>query len=379
MYGIGSLKKRTSALNRSLSETGIALRDPFDINNLNPAAYTSIQGVTQIFELGVYYEKNNIRTTDLSQSYKSGNMNALNLWFRYSKRWAGTIGLSPYSNINYDITTTETLVEGGRSSVNYSGLGGISQFYMGNGFQLTKNFSIGFNAAYIFGSLTKNETVTFLGAATTLQSKIFVNRIHADVGMQYTLFLGKSKSLTIGTTYDNGLKLNTSSQKSFYSQSGTDTISFAQKSIGQYRLPRKVGGGISFQTPASTIAWDVVFEQWSRGKLENNVSLQNTLRLSVGYEYKGKQAGTNYIDMIRIRTGFYVQENYLVIDKTPFNEWGFTVGLGLPVNYQQATIGVSYNYNNSGTLQHDLIKQQASVFVFDITVRDLWGIKRKIE
>ena len=53
-YGIGILKERASALNRSLAETGIAIRDQMNLNMTNPASYTSIEGATQLAEMGKF-------------------------------------------------------------------------------------------------------------------------------------------------------------------------------------------------------------------------------------------------------------------------------------------------------------------------------------
>lgn len=379
VYGIGVLKNRTSALNRGLGSTGIGIRDSYNLNNTNPASYASIEGPTMLVEMGLFYEVNNLETDDLSQRYNSGNLSSLNLWFRGSKRWAATAGLSPYSTVNYSIKEYEDLGDGGNSVVNYNGSGGLTQLYFGNGFKITKNLTLGITGSYIFGSLKKNETITLSTSSTTLEKTIYAHRLNFDAGLQYTFFLKNEKSLTLGAVYEDDLKPKTYSKKLFYKQSSTDTIRFDEENIEDYRLPAKIGGGASFQTKKFLFAGDVIFRSWSKGKVEDGVDLQNTVRVSAGLEYKGDLLSNQYLKMIRIRAGFYAQNNYLVIDNTSFDEWGATLGLALPLNYGKGTLGIAYSYNKSGTTNNNLIEQRASVITLDITFRDLWGIKRKID
>lgn len=379
VYGVGLTKKKTSSLNRSFSNTGIGLRDTANFSSMNPASYASVNGPTQMFEIGTYYEMNRVQTTDLSEVYTSANLNALNLWFRFSKKWAALVGLSPYSSVNYNIVTRENLPSGGTSTNNYKGNGSLAQFYIGNGFQVTKNLSVGVNASYIFGTLKKRESIILATSQTTLERRIFAHRLHADFGIQYTFFLPENRQLIFGAVYEPQLRLKTTSNKLFYQETNLDTLLSEDESINNYIIPQKVGVGASFQTVRSNFLVDLSFEEWAQARLEDNLETRNIMRVSAAYEYKGNPNSARYLDLVRLRSGVYFQQNYLVLRNTPYNEWGFTVGLGLPINYGRATLGISYNYNNSGTTENSLIKQQASVIVLDVTVRDLWGIKRRFD
>ena len=141
----------------------------------------------------------------------------------------------------------------------------------------------------------------------------------------------------------------------------------------------KIGGGISYQTRRSTISADVTFSEWSRAKLEEGIRLRNTLRYSIGYEYNGDDESDIYWKNIQLRSGVYLQDNYLILNKSTFVDWGFSLGLGLPFNGNRGLVNFSYNYNQSGTTSNGLIRQQANVFVLDFTFRDLWGIRRKFD
>jgi hypothetical protein len=378
-YGVGVLKERTSALNRGLAETGIGLRDPFNLNNLNPASYTSIQGATQITEAGMFYESSQLETSKLTQQTDNGNMTAINMWFRFSKKWAGTLGLAPFSFVNYNINVQREFIQSELTDVNYTGKSGLTQFYFGNGFQITKNLSVGANASYIFGSLQKEESIIAgRSYGLNLKNRIFLNNLNMDWGAQYSVKL-KKNSINIGLTYGNKVSLNTSGEVKAYEAFGRDSLFTKSLSLNDYVLPSQLGAGLAFQSPRSSIVFDYKFKNWEEAQLDDGVKLQNTHRISAGYEYKGKPTSEKYIDGIALRTGFYTQNNYLVLNNRPFDEWGFTLGTGLPLNGNRGTLNLSYNFNSTGTKEKGLIQQQSTVFVIDVVFRDIWGIRRKFE
>ena len=99
--------------------TGIAVRDGFNLNYVNPASYGSIASpVSSVFEMGFYVEHNDYRTTDLSESRTNGSLSNINYWFKFLPQWSSTVGLTPFSSVSYKINTTRSL--GGISDVNYT-------------------------------------------------------------------------------------------------------------------------------------------------------------------------------------------------------------------------------------------------------------------
>lgn len=380
VYGVGLLKSRNSAQNRAMAGTGIGARDPYNINTLNPASYSSIKTITQIFEVGMFMERDRYETDQRSSSSTVGNLTTINYWFRFSKKWGGTFGLAPFSNVNYNIASTRRLGTDESSTVSYTGNGGLSEFYFGNGYQLTKGLSIGATVSYIFGSLEKTETIdSGIGAGTGVTNKIHGNKLTADLGAQYELFLSENRSISIGVTYNPRFRMNTNRDVTAHESFAADTLWTESVDQNDYVLPMRIGSGLSFQTLRTIYALDFTYSEWSRAKLEDDVKLRNTMRGSFGFEYKGSGDADSYLQNIQIRSGFYVEQNYLVLGKTSFTDWGISLGLGLPVFENRGIVNFSYNYNQSGTTSNNLIKQRADVFVLDLTFRDLWGIRRKFD
>jgi hypothetical protein len=374
-YGIGVIKERTSVMNRAMGGSGFALRDPMNLNNLNPAAYSSIQLATQVTETGIFVESDRYRNSTQATTSTAASLTNVNFWLRFSRRWAGSVGMSPLSSVNYNITSGRGI--GDNSSLAYLGSGGVTQFYFGNSLQVTKNLSIGVTASFFHGAIDRKEIITSgLALGTQVNNSTYINKGSLDYGLQYQFFLKNERSITIGAVYNNRLRLNTSQQTTIYQQ--RDTLSNDKKDIADYVLPQKFGGGLAFQSKQSTLTVDVGYQQWSNGKLEEGLKLRDTRRASVGYQFRGGGSESFWSGVV-IRTGYYIQENAMILQQTSFTDWGATFGIGLPVSGKRNSINLTYSYNHSGTLQKNLIQQQSQIISLDITFRDLWGVKRKFD
>ncbi|MBA4058191.1 MAG: hypothetical protein C0490_25975, partial [Marivirga sp.] len=295
VYGVGLLKSRNSSQNRAMAGTGIGGRDPISINTRNPASYTSIKTITQVFEIGMFMERDRYETDNRSSSSVVGNLTTINYWFRFSNKWAGTFGLAPFSNVNYNISSRRKLGTDESSTVSYSGNGGLSEFYFGNGYQLTKNLSLGATGSYIFGSMEKTETIdSGIGTGTGVTNKIHGNKLTADIGAQYEIFLKKSRSISVGLTYSPRFRMNTERDVTAHESFASDTLWTESVSQVDYILPARIGSGLSFQTQRTIYSLDVTYSEWSKARLEDDVKLRNTIRFSFGFEYKGSADADSY-------------------------------------------------------------------------------------
>src|SRR5688500_16958332 len=144
IYGLGIMNERLSTLNRGMGGAGIAVRDEFNLNYVNPASYGAIQSpVSSIYEMGFYVENNNYKTNELSESKSNGSLTNINYWFKFKPYWSSMVGLSPFSSVSYKIATTQSLGSGSAVDYFYEGSGALSRFYWGNAFTITKNLSLG--------------------------------------------------------------------------------------------------------------------------------------------------------------------------------------------------------------------------------------------
>src|SRR6185503_1667954 len=118
----------------------------FSINNQNPALlvynyYTS-------FQAGALIESRTLTSDSANQKSVGGNLNYLVIAFPVKmNKWTTSVGLMPYSNVNYKIAYTDTVINSNTPmSVLEQGDGGLSQLYWSNGVRINKNFTVGLKA-----------------------------------------------------------------------------------------------------------------------------------------------------------------------------------------------------------------------------------------
>lgn len=382
IYGLGIINNRLSTLNRGMGGTGIAVRDGYNLSYANPASYGSISSpISSVFEIGFYVEANNFQTNELSESSSNGSLSNINYWFKLSPKWSSIVGLSPFSSVSYKINTTRTL--GGVSDINYTyeGSGNISQVYWGHSYNIFKNLSLGFNVSYLFGTITKSESISTFNQASALlfENKINTNKINVDAGLQYSIELNKNKSLVVGFVADDGIRFR-ATQKNYLYDGSMDTLNASTDKKISYAIPSSLGMGLALHTSRAVIAADLKFDKWSDvDESEEDVSFNDTWKFSMGYMYKGNPNGLNYLSAVSLRAGFHVQNYYAQIKGSDLPWWGISAGISIPVFDNRSSININYAFNQLGTLNDELILQHSQQVMVDVVVRDLWGVRRKFD
>jgi hypothetical protein len=382
IYGLGIINYRMSTLNRGMGGTGIAVRDGLNLNYLNPASYGSIESpVSSVFEMGFYVEHNDYRTVNLSEARTNGSLSNINYWFKFLPQWSSTVGLTPFSSVSYTINTTRRL--GGISEVDYryEGDGTISRLYWGNGFTISKNLSLGLNISYIFGTISKRESVNTLNQASTLiyENRINTNKFDWDIGLQYEFYFKKDKSLIVGFVGDRESTFQ-GNQKNYLLDGPLDTLRTSSGEKLSYKIPQSYGFGLSLQTRRSIFAGDLKFEHWNSVNSEyQDVTLQDVWKLSMGYMYSGNSDAINYLGALSLRAGFHVRQYPLRIKDTKLPWWGLSAGISMPMFDNRSSINISYSFDSLGATKNGLIIQHSQHLMFDVVIRDLWGIRRKFD
>jgi hypothetical protein len=380
-YGIGNLQGRTTGYNRALGYTGVAVRDDHNISAVNPAAYNAIaKPFTSIFELGAYYASTKHQSVDASSSSRSGNLSGINLLFRPSSKLGIGMGVSPLANINYKATSARTFVTLSPTSISYEGSGGINQFYFGLAFEVFKNFSVGANASYYIGTIKKIENVAATFAVPdqlVVANLTTAHNLGGDAGAQYSFLIKKTK-ITLGATWNPGTSLSGTQQTSIVN-SNLDTLKQTDKVSANYRMPATYGGGLGIKSGRSTLAADVHWINWKTAIVNDGQTYQDSWKYSVGYEYRGDLTALKYLNAISLRAGAFVQDYPLVLKNTPFKTWGYTVGISLPLDGYRASININYAFTQLGTTKAGLIQENSNRLVLDFIIRDIWGVKRKLD
>jgi long-subunit fatty acid transport protein len=390
-FGIGDLTANANAWNFSMGGTSIGLRSPYHISFINPASYTAFDSTSFVFEGGIIFNYVQLKTNLQSASRTYASVGYLTFGFPVTKWWKTTLGLLPYSNVGYNVSSDAIVPEVGRVTRIYSGSGGINRFLWGNGFKLTKNFSIGINASYLFGSMVRESASTFPDSSFYLNfredNNITVSGLYFDYGIQYTAKLKKDVRLTAGAIFGTNSNVNakTDHLSTTYFESGgneytKDTIKNEPGLRGTITVPLMFGLGLSFEKPDKwLIGADYRWQNWQKYQAFGmSDSLVNSYYISAGVELVPDYNNyTNYLKRIRYRLGLKYNSTYLQLRQKHLNEYAVTLGFGLPIRGMKTAINLGAELGTRGTTQSNLIQETYFNFVVGFSIYERWFVKRK--
>ena len=242
-YGYGDLSDQSFGNSKAMGGIAFGLRDGAQINPLNPASYTAIDSLTFIFEGGVSLQNMNISGGGVKLNAKNSSFDYLAMQFRLHPKIAMSIGLLPFSNVGYSVSESNEATETSPySTKSLTGEGGLHQLYVGAGVKVLKNLSVGVNASYFWGDITRSLTQLYPNTASAYsyirQNAVSVSDYKLDFGLQYTQEFNKKHSATIGAVYSPKHKLNndytvTTQASSTVSQDWAEALAGAQFSQKQ--------------------------------------------------------------------------------------------------------------------------------------------------
>ncbi len=430
-YGIGELQYGGFARQSAMGGLGAAFQSTSAVNFSNPASYSSIRIST--FETALRGEFAQTSTSDLKQTKKGILLNYLSLGFPVMKdNWGASFGLIPVSSTGYNLKESGQVINPNDTITTdftkyYNGSGGLSRFYIGNGFapysktldkyyasqhykdlkekgdtatinkevrwrKIVKGFSAGFNASYLFGSLNNVRRVKFSNSAF-INTKITESTAYADFyfdyGIQYRYDFTADNKLIIGISGSGGTNIKgrrdvlwTLVSSSDF-EANIDTVYLSENEKGKAFIPTFINAGFMFQQGDKWLMGaEYATQQWSRYKAFNsNQKLKDMWRISAGAQYMP----TN---KLAYRAGIKVEQSYINLNNSRVNDYALSLGVGVPVRLtsterrlfdNRTMLHFSIEGGQLGTTKNNLVKQQYVRLYVGITANELWFIKRKYD
>jgi len=386
-FGFGELQSSYSAIHSSMGEVGVAINSSVGINTINPASYAWIYKQRFTMQAGLAHQTNLMEAGSVSQVVNTTKFNYLKMNFPVTRWWGSSFGLLPFSETAYSFDDTSNDPS---ATFSFSGTGGLSRFYFGNGFRPHKNISFGVNVNYLFGSIETTREVIFDDSSflnTKANEETIISGVHYDFGLIVTESV-KDWRLNLGATLDNGSSLD--AERNLFTQTFRvvnfnqvleDTIQYIQLEKGELVLPTSQGFGFSLVNDKWTIAGEYQTKKWSEFSLfGSNDNLQNSNKLSFGAEYiPDIKSINNYTKIIRYRLGFYNSQTYLNLKNKSIDKYALTFGLGLPLRKSGSLLNLSAQIGRRGTTDYNLIQDSFVNFKIGFVLSDIWFIKRKFD
>lgn len=402
-YGLGDVVPGQNILNRAMGGITAAYYDVNSLNFVNPASYARLRATT--LDLGVELTNRSLRSTNPPQKFNSysPNISYVQLGFPLKKNggWGMALGLRPITRINYKISNTTQLFGPDFSdTLNvgdlFEGNGGAFAANVGTGFVLFKDFTVGVNVGYLFGSkdYSSRRTIlndTILYHRSNQQVKTNYGGLLLNGGIQYKVVLNKTSWLRFGAYASLQQKYNATRDHiaetfQYDADGATQTIDSVYRlddQSGKITYPASFGVGIIYDKLGRfLIGADYAVEKWAEYRYYGDKDqVQDSWEVRLGGQLL-PAGGKTYWTNVGYRAGFNFGKDYISADGN-LRKWGVSTGIALPMrkpNYtnQFSVINLTLEYGQRGN-NENLIRENYFRIAVGLSLSDIWFMKRQYD
>ena len=393
-FGIGEENAQKTVEEMSMGQIGAAFNSYYQLTFTNPAALAYLQ----LTNYTIAGENKSIQINDGTNkgSASTASLSYFALGIPLGTKAGFSFGLQPNTTVGYSLTEEFKDAEGELTEINaFNGEGGTNRVFLGFGYSLHKNFSLGLEAAYVFGNientlLNRRDGVQL---ATMHKSNSSLNGFTAKAGLQYNAKVSDKLMLKSGAVFHLKNSLSNDGDEVLFTLVNTNNGSISPRDT----LVNKSFSG-EVKKPLNTILsvglgeenrWYAGLEysfqnaiDFTDGVLANNtrVSYDKTNRISVGGFYIPKiNSISSYWQRITYRAGFSYKQTGLMVNNDKVNDLGMSFGVGLPIGKQLSNLNLGFEFGKRGETKNSLIKENYFNFRLGLTLNDRWFIKRTIQ
>ena len=385
-YGIGEIRFKGAVENRSMAGLSI-VPDSIHINLQNPAAFSDLKLTS--FSIGGTYATTNQKTNSQSGKTKRTALDYMAVGLPLGKLGIG-FGLIPYSSVGYKI---QNFYDDNIQVKNkYSGEGGLNKVFLGFGYKIIPNLSIGADVQYNFGKIeTSNaQFIENVAIGTRELNVADLSGVNFNFGAMYQAKLTKKLNLYSSVSFspENVLKSQNSeeianvSYNSLYdlTQIG-DPIESSEPVDLKFNKKLSFGTGIG-ESKKWLIGAEVTLQD--ANNLNNSYNTNSSVTFGKyskytlgGFLIPNYKSFTNYAKRITYRAGLKYEETGLIINSESINDMGLTLGLGIPLRGTFSNINIGFELGKKGTTAANLIQENYANISVGFSLNDKWFEKRK--
>ncbi|MCX6325991.1 MAG: hypothetical protein NT144_04990 [Bacteroidia bacterium] len=383
-FNIGTLEPAGSFRSLGMGGIGTSMRDNSSIYFSNPASYSSLDTNSFIFDFGLDYSMNFLSDSVSDFSSDDMNFDHLMIGFPITKGWGVAAGIIPLSNGYYK------MFESNESYSSYhAGDGGFTNFFLGSGIKINKNFSAGVNMSFLFGQVNRINQFDFADYYNVFNNnsteKLHLGGINFDYGIQYTASLKNDYFLNAGISLNSGKYYNSKFEHltiSYTAYGTSDTISYVADESSAF-IPGTLRLGISFGKKNKFITgFDFVSTKWSKSKIPGTTGYAaDTRSLLFGAEFiPDKFSNYSFLKRLEYRIGGHIEDNYLIINGEQVKEYGASIGIGIPMRRSLSKTNLFFDFTRkNGSAGSILHTENYYTMGISLNLYDFWFIKRKFD
>lgn len=386
-YGIGDVKFSGTLENRSMAGLSIA-QDTTHLNLQNPAGLANLRWTAFTVGAGVNHTKQ--KSANASGTAQKVTLDYLALGVPLSKKFGGAFGIIPYSSVGYRITNADP--DPDQVSKRFNGWGGLNRVFLGFGYKIIPDLSVGINAYYNFGKVQSNslEYIPNVSMGSQELNVANLNGVNFNVGLMYKNKINDKLTFLSSLYYTPKSKLRAENTRSiatvlYNSDFDTQVIDQADDVITQtdLELPQKISFGAGFGDSKKWLfGAEVSFQDV--GKLANNyntiddVNYEKYQKYSIGgYYTPNTNPFAAYFKKITYRGGFKFEKTGLVVNSTSVNDTALTFGMGFPVIGSLSNVNLGLEYGKKGTTSNNLVQENYFNINLSFSLNDKWFVKSK--
>lgn len=344
------------------------LSDEFMMNANNAATYSNLRST--VYDVGLFYNTTTGQTGDIIQESDNAGLRYFGLGFPISDRIGWGMGITPYSEMGYDFTSS-TSVGTTEARTRYAGLGGISKVHGGLSYEIVKDsvnrLSVGANFLYFMGPMEQTTTVGFTGAESqqfnsVISREMRVSDINFDVGVHYkkdiTQLFTKKKAnriyLNLGASFmpQTNLSLRRT-QTAFSSSDQPKDVVREKRDTSELTLPMEygIGGAIEItninKKNRLIVGFNYENTDWqSLSVAGSDEGLSTSQVYSVGLQYApNEQALRGLFKLMRYRLGARYADTRIVVDNNQLTDFAVTGGFSVPLVASRSITTLSTTLN----------------------------------
>jgi len=301
-------------------------------------------------------------------------------------------GLIPYSSVGYKI---ESLSDGSTgTNSRYSGTGGLNKAFLGAGYKITPNFSLGADVNYNFGTIQTNslEFITDVPVGTSESNSSVLSGFNFNIGAMFQAKISNKLMAYSSVNYalESTLKSeNTRNISTVLYNSGFDVavvdVLDEQNVNRDLTFPSKISLSAGIGESKKWLIGGKISYQKSPGEANtyneaDNVGYGRYGSVSLGgYYIPNYNSFNNYAKRIVYRGGLKYEKTGLMINSESINNMGVMLGVGMPVSGTFSNVNIGLELGKRGTTSAGLVQENYANVSVGFSFNDKWFQKRKFD
>ena len=386
-YGIGDIKFKGTVDTRAMGGVSV-FPDSIHLNLQNPASYSTLKYIA--FTIGGNYNTTRFKTNTEQENARRSAVDYIAIGIPIG-RLGATFGLMPYSSVGYQINS----ISSPSVARQFTGNGGVNKAFIGFAYQISKNFSVGADINFNFGSI-RTESVVFSNQVlygTKERNNSSISGLNINTGVIYNRALNKKVNLFSSLIFTPESSLKTLNSRNISTVQFSEGAGFIPTDAGidvavannNINLPSKIAAAFGL---SENKKWGIgaeytkqQFSSYSNRFVEiTSGRFENANRYAIGgYIIPKYNSFSNYFERVNYRAGLRTENTGLIVNNKSITDTAITMGLGLPLGGILSNLNLTFEYGKRGTRAENLVEENYMNFLISVSLTDKWFVKRKYD